>query len=374
MKISQFLPFVCLGSLVISGAMQASAQAPDSGSQNHSATPGMTRVFVTSSKINNGRSSTIFVLAANDRGMKFKTTAVETVDTTLPLKEFDNYFVFEPVEFREAYDLFQDRKYPEAIKAFQAVAEQQKSLQDLPFNYTGYADFYIAECHRRMMNVAEMEKIDTARLKSVLPMESCLIQSDIYDLWKKSFKKEWPALQKGVEAVFKAKKNLSNGQRAQLLYLLGLAYDGQNKIKEAIDTYAEAMLIDGAASPEISRPAVEKSLEIYMKNPELIEFFKTNPGPDARIVPGIVREAAGLAGVWTKVFNFKEALPQKFQVLLPFRIEPPKPTPPAEAPAKPADAAKDAKAPAAPADGAKPAPAAPAPAAGATPAPAAPAK
>lgn len=342
MKISQFLPFVCLGALVISGTMPLSAQAP----QNASATPGMTRVFVTSSKVNNGRPSAIYVLAANERGMKFKTTPVETTDTTLTLKDFDNYFVYEPVEFREAYDLFQERKYPEAIKAFQAVAELQKNLQDLPFSYNGYADFYIAECHRRMMNVAEMEKIDTARLKKVLPMESCLIQSDIYDLWKKAFKKEWPAVQTGVQSVFKAKKNLSNGQRAQLLFLLGQAYDAQNKIKEAIDTYAEAMLIDGAASPEISRPAIEKSLEIYMKNPELIEFFKSNPRPDAKIVPGIVREAAGLAGVWTKVFNFKEALPQKFQVLLPFRIEPPKPEPPAEAPAKPADA-KDAKAPAA---------------------------
>lgn len=373
MKISQFLPFVCLGSLVISGTMSVSAQAP----QNAPSTPGMTRVFVTSSKVNNGRPSVIYVLAANDRGMKFKTTAVETVDTTLTLKDFDNYFVYEPVEFREAYDLFQQRKYPEAIKAFQAVAELQKSLQDLPFSYGGYADYYIAECHRRMMNVAEMEKIDTARLKKVLPMESCLIQSDIYELWKKAFKKEWPAVQAGVQSVFKAKKNLSNGQRAQLLFLLGESYDAQNKIKEAIDTYAEAMLIDGAASPEISRPAIEKSLEIYMKNPELVEFFKSNPRPDAKIVPGIVREAAGLAGVWTKVFNFKEALPQKFQVLLPFRIEPPKPEPPAEAPAKPADAAKGAKAPAAPAaNGAKPAAGtpAPAPAAGAAPAPAAPAK
>lgn len=374
MKISQFLPFVCLGALVTSGTMSVSAQAP----QNAPSTPGMTRVFVTSSKVNNGRPSVIYVLAANDRGMKFKTTAVETVDTTLTLKDFDNYFVFEPVEFREAYDLFQERKYPEAIKAFQAVAELQKSLQDLPFSYAGYAEFYIAECHRRMMNTAEMEKIDTARLKHVLPMESCLIQSDIYELWKKAFKKEWPAVQAGVQSVLKAKKNLSNGQRAQLLFLLGQVYDAQNKIREAIDTYAEAMLIDGAGSPEISRPAIEKSLEIYMKNPELIEFFKSNPRPDAKIVPGIVREAAGLAGVWTKVLNFKEALPEKFQVLLPFRVEPPKAEPPAEAPAKPADA-KDAKAPAA--DGAKAAPAAagapapaPAPAAGAAPAPAAPAK
>lgn len=350
MKISQLFTFVLLGA-VTAGLNQVSAQAPVSAASQQS--PGLIRVFVVSSKVANGRPANIFVVAANDRGMKFKTTSVETTDTTLPLTDFERYFVYEPVEFREAYALFQDRMYPEAIKAFRGVADMQKGIRDLPFSYAAFAEFYIAEAHRRMMNAAEMDKVDMEWLKKTLPMEGCLVQMDILDIWKKSFKKDWASVQTGVQSVLKARKNLSSGQRAQLLYLLALSYDAQNKTREAIDAFAESMLIDGIGSPEISKQAILKSLDIYMKNPELVEFFKTNPKPDAKIIPGIVREAAGLAGVWKSVFNFEEALPEKYNVLMPFRIEPPKPAPVPAEPAKDGKAApapvagKDAKAPAA---------------------------
>lgn len=347
----KFFSIALLSTLALSGLSSLSAQEPNP-------TAGLIRARVVSEQIRSGRPSDIYIVVGNDKGLRFKENPVQQGDVTLPLSAL-KYVIYEPLEFREALDLYKNRKYPQALQAFKKVADAYKNARELPYNFAALAEFYEIECHARMMNLAELAKADTAGLKKILPMGTVTKQLEVVDLWKLAEKKNWSALILECQKMLKSKAApLSNRQLAQVNYLLGLAYANTGKATEALDQFSTAQVIDSTESPEISKASILESLAIYDKKPEVVEFFAAPPQDPAKAanVPSAVRQAGSLVHALTGMLRLAPAAPKEYAKFQPYYKSPARPKQPA-APA--AEEAKATAAPAAPAAPAK-APAAPA--------------
>lgn len=303
----------------------------------------MARASVVSSKFDN---KVIYVIGGNDRGLKYKTTPVDQSENTVAMADV-RYFFIEPLEFRAAFDKYNNRQYAEALKGFKAVQDTYKYVRDIPNNYSTIAEFYAYECERRLMNIAALAQLDAAHMKKILPWDSVSTQLSINELWKLSEKKDWAALQTEAGKLQKrGTAKLTRAQLAQINYLQGCAYLGQNKLREALDAFGLAMLVDSTNSMEITREAILKSMEIYAADPAVKEFLKDNFTAGKKSLPQYVQEGAALMYMWKNILQISPNMPKQYERFLTFYKEPAKPeaAQPAEAPApaaenKPAEAA-----------------------------------
>lgn len=298
----------------------------------------MTRALISA----RGAAKNAYIVAANDRGMRIKSTVTEAGEgTTLPLTEV-KYFIYEPAEFRDAYDALKNKNYNEAIKLFRALQEANKHLTGLPWNYGAYAQFYEMEAQRLLGNIPEMLKIDRASLKKTLPMESVRTQISINDIWDKYAKSDWTGLLSDSQKMIDSRKDkLSTSQLAQLYFLLASANEGLKKTAEALDLYSIAAIIDGYNSPEITEKALLQSLKILGQNPAVATYMAGSPDP-AKVAPIPVQEMANIANLWKNTLTLNNPLPKQYEAFLPFYKAPQKPK---EEPAdKPAADAKPAEA------------------------------
>ena len=352
MKIMRLLSLLSVGVVALSFTGTALAQAQEEG----------VRAFVQNKGADGSRPALIYIVSGNERGIKYKTTKVDLNDNSIGLDKID-YFFEEPLEYRAALDLYANRKYAEALKGFKAVQSTYASMKDIPYNYSLMAEYRAYSCELRLMNIAEVAKADTAKLRRMLPMDGLKNDLTIFDLWKVAHKKDWAAL----ETAAKKQKDLGYGrltraQIAQVSYLLGLAYSNLGQDEKALDVLGEAMLIDSSNSLEITKEAILRTMEIYSKDQTTAEFVKNyKTAPKDVQVPRYVREGAALMNLWKNVYFISPELPKEYENYINFYVAPPKPQA-KEEPAKPADAKAPAEAPKAtdakaPEAAAKPAPA-----------------
>lgn len=296
---------------------------------------------------NGGRGGLFYIVGGDDRAIKYKTLATEQGDTTISTSDVRYYFL-ESVDFRTALDTYNNRKYAEAIKAFQAVQNKYKNVREVPYNYAALAEFYIAQCERRLMNTGAMARTDTAFLKKVLPWSAVTNQLAIFDLWKIAESKDWKKLQAQASKLRdRGLGKLTREEIVQVDYLLGLAYQRQDKKMEALASLTEAMVVDSTASIEITREAMLRCMEIYASDKEVQAYMKSHPAGPFGNVPLFIREGAALMYVWKNVMFISPEVPKKYENFLRYYQAPPKPV-------KKEDKAAEAK----PAE--QPAPAAPA--------------
>lgn len=265
----------------------------------------------------------IYVVSGDDKTIKYKATRVDLNDNSISLNDL-NLFFEEPLEYRAALDLFLNRKYKEALKAFKAVQKTYESVKDVPFNYSAMSALRALECEFKLMNAAEMAKADTAWLKKVLPMEGAKNQVAVFDLWKHVEKKDWASLEKEAKSLLE-KKKLPRAIVAQGSYLLGLAYANQGKAEDALNSFSEAMLIDSTNSIEITRESILRSMEIYSKDEGVVQFLQANASiPKGVAVPRKVKEGAALMHMWKNNLFISPTLPKEYEKFLGFYVAPPK--------------------------------------------------
>lgn len=315
------------------------------------------RARIVSPQLNSNRPTAVLIVAANDKGIKFRENLIQADEPTISLSQV-KYFVLEPLDFREAYDLYKNADYVKALSGFKALKAKYQSTQLLPMSYYAMANFYEAECYRHLMNAEELAKVDLAAIAKALPLEGVKMQLDITNFWKRAFNKEWATLQLDIPKFIKSKEaKLTSEQRAQIYYLLGETYAGIDKAKEAIAAFSQSMISDARATPELLKAAGLATMALYAKDKGLIEFMAKNPDPanKKQAVPTAVREAAALLHVLKSGFGILAEIPQEYAKLYAFYKAPvvPKADKPSEkkeegkvasgAPASPAKVPVDAK-------------------------------
>ena len=249
-------------------------------------------------------------------------------------------WLLEPPAYLEAMELYQGRKYEEALKKFEEVREAFKKLLELPDNHSSLSAFYAMECLRHLKRFDELAKAQETFLpddRASLTRPYHQSQLEFYTMWAAVHAKDWARLER-VANEYLAKK-IPGYQRAQAGYCLGLALEGQQRPIEAINAYNIAMTADTGASEVITAEAALNALRLYAadKDVQLAIKLHGTPDEDPNSV-GMVRlqEAASLASLFELTLGGGQPLPTDFKALLKYLPDRPKPeaaeTPAEEAP------------------------------------------
>ncbi len=211
-------------------------------------------------------------------------------------------------EFATAIDLYEGRKYQEALTAFQQI------------KLTPLAGFYESECQRKLGNLDALTTVVRSLVKSPALGADRLRQLEIDALWDAVRTKSWETLQS--LARDRMAEILPEDQRAQVSYCLGLALENLQSPDEALNAYHTAMTADAGASEEIARLAAVAVLRIHLADAEVVTAMESWGKPDEiRDAPGRARlkEAAALAGMFELSLGADLPLPADFKPFLKYR-------------------------------------------------------
>lgn len=218
-----------------------------------------------------------------------------------PVAAFSGIFLFDPPAFALGKKLFRDRKYKEAIAQFEKTKEYYKKFKDLDNNFSDLSQYYILECHRKLHNYAEIEKIMELFISTKLTRPSHQTQLEVYKLWSAVNSKNWARLARMTEEWRTRKVPI--GIRAQIAFCEGLAHEGLENQSKALNAYATAMTADFTKSDSIVRQAALNSLRIYAKDEGVktaIKLWKTEHEEKQKVGYIKLGEANALARVYDK--------------------------------------------------------------------------
>ena len=278
----------------------------------------------------------IWVVKATKTAVEYRETKIATTTKTANLSDLAVLYLYEPGEYAEAMDLYQNREYKKARELFAKVKETWKPVATLENNPSTLAGFYEMECLRKEGDLVGLMAAFGDFNRSTLTRENQLRQIELYLLWDAVRGEKWPTVLKLVEE--RAKTRLPGDQRAQVAYCQGLALEATEKPDEAMVAFHTAMVADSAASEEISRQAALKVISYLHEKPEVKRAIQIWGTPEeSTSAPGYNKllEAASLARLYLLSLGGGQPLPEDFQKLTEYRskeVEQPR-----AKPAKPED-------------------------------------
>lgn len=270
-----------------------------------------------------GSSLKVWTVAATKTQIRYRETevAVDTVDARL--SDFASIYQYEPAEFAAALDLYQARKYADAMAKFIAVKERFKSLIQMPDNYATLAAFYELECLRRMGDLEGLSAALQKFVKDPISQETRLRQLELYVIWDAVRTKSWDRVDTLCREREKVK--LPGDQRAQVAYCHGLALEGLNRPQEALLAYQTAMVVDGGSSEEISRQAALQLLGIFKKDEGVQTAIKLWETPEENKNSkgyAALLEAAAVAKLYEMSLGAGQPLPKDYTLFLKYQAKP----------------------------------------------------
>jgi tetratricopeptide (TPR) repeat protein len=177
----------------------------------------------------------------------------------------NSVYVCEPTAYAEAIDLYEGRKYLEAMAKFQAVKDQYQPLNSLDDNPSTLAAFYEMECLRKLGDLEGLALALQKFSKTPLTRESQQLQLELYVLWDAVRSASWQRLE--TLAKERATSRLPSDARAQVAYCHGLALEGQQRASEALIHYNTALTAGAGASEDVVKRAALRILAIYAADP-----------------------------------------------------------------------------------------------------------
>jgi hypothetical protein len=184
-----------------------------------------------------------------------------------PIDGFSGIWLFEPKDITDAKDLFEARKYLEAKDAFIALQERYKNYKYLDDNYFELSQYYEMECYRHLKDYETLAKKLELYKPDRLTRPGQVQQTELYKMYDAVHKKDWKRLDTMCKDFSEAPLTL--GQRAEVAFCQGLAYEGLSKNIDALNAYANAMTADFTRSESIVREAALNSLRIFEADEEV---------------------------------------------------------------------------------------------------------
>ena len=213
--------------------------------------------------------------------------------------------------FTAAMDLYQGRKYSQAMAAFAAIKSRAQADRET----ATFAAFYAMECQRKLGNLAGLADALQGFQKDPALGSHRLRQLEINGLWDAVRTKSWDRVEQ--LAAQRLSGHLPGEQRAQIAYCHGMAFENLASPLEALNAYNIAMTADAGASEEIARQSALGVLRIHFADPE-VQAALTGPAPVAQGSPQASRlkEAAAVAYLFELTLGAGTPLPQEFRDLL----------------------------------------------------------
>ena len=181
-------------------------------------------------------------------------------------------YLARPKDLILAVELFENRQYEAALKAFRGVKSKFKNFTGIDNSFPAIAGFYELACLRKLKQYEKLAKAEPLFADSKwLTKESDQDQLKIYKLWTHLADKAYPKVIKEYENVWRVKK-LPNSLRAQVEYLYGKAQEAQGNAEEALIAYSKAMNADFSGSEVLTLEAIEASFNLIEADAEAQEI------------------------------------------------------------------------------------------------------
>lgn len=213
-------------------------------------------------------------------------------------------------DFAVATDLYQARKYQEALAAFGKLGAHPVDGDEGGM----LARFYETECLRRLRNLEGLAKAAGSIEKKPSLGPRRLRQLEIDGLWELVGMKQWEGL--GLAAERLAGQRLPGDQRAQVAFCRGLALENLGRRFDALNAYNVAMTADAGASEEVAREAAIGVLRIHRGDPDVRDALARRGTPEEnRDSAGAIRlrEAEAVASLFELSLGAGVPLPADFK-------------------------------------------------------------
>lgn len=209
------------------------------------------------------------LLGTNQDGFLFyKENIRSTRITKQRIASYPGIWLFEPRDVRDAKNLFEDRKYKEALEAFKAVQKKYNDFKYLSDSYFETAQYYEMECYRKLKDFKSLsDKLQVYR-PDRLTRPGVIAQTKLYRMYDAVHKKDWPRLKTMCYDNVKD-SGLTLNQRAQVAFCLGQAHEGLKENNDALNAYATAMTADFNRSESTVRESALRSLGIFAADKEV---------------------------------------------------------------------------------------------------------
>ncbi len=271
-----------------------------------------------------GKYQRVLVMGSNNKGNIFYKEEENAVDTLRsPINDYSGIWLFEPKDFTAAKNLFEARKYLEAKDAFIALQERYKNYKYLDDSYFELSQFYEMECYRKLKDYETLATKLELYQPDRLTRPGQVQQTKLYRMYDAVHKKDWSRLD--IMCKDYSEDILTLGQRAQVAFCQGLAYEGLKRDNDALNSYATAMTVDFTRSESIIREAALNSLRIFEADKEIkvaISLWGTPEEKKGSAGYRKLKEANALARLYDKAgLGSGVQLPAKYKKFQKFTSE-----------------------------------------------------
>ena len=225
-------------------------------------------------------------------------------------------------EFDAAIDLYEGRKYREALAAFTELQARHQASTPADADAAVLAGFYRLECLRKAGDLEGLAKAMKSVRKDPSLGARRLGQLEINALWDAVRTRSWDRIEALAEPL--SRQFLPGDQRAQVAYCQGLAFENTGRRSEALQSYHHAMTADAGASEEITRDAALHVLGIHRADPEVqAALSASGTAGEDRNSAGFrsLKEAAAVARLFEMSLGAEAPLPAECKEFLRFAAD-----------------------------------------------------
>ena len=214
----------------------------------------------------------VTLISATGNSIRYQPIPPASGPVDLALNASVSVQVCEPPEFAEAMDLYQGRRYGEAMAKFIRIKNAHGPIELLDSSYSTPAAFYELECLRRTGDLEGLAAALQKLPKGAITREHQQRQLELYILWDAVRSESWERLES--LALERYHVRLPADQRAQVAYCHGRALEGLGRSDEALLPYNTAMTAGAGASEVIARQAALRILGIYLNDDDVKAALK----------------------------------------------------------------------------------------------------
>lgn len=221
-------------------------------------------------------------------------------------------------EFAVAVDLFQGRKYRDALDTFAAIKSDAESRGE--DRLAMLSEFFRIECLRKSGELEAMAREMQGFVRTPDLGTSLTRQMEINTVWATLNESKWEETLK-LGSVWDGER-LPGAQRAQLAFCKGMALEKLGRASEALDQYQVAITADAGASEDVARKASLGILSIHLADPDVGIALKAGEGESIPMDAELpLREARAVAGLYEMALGAGMPLPQEYRVFVPQKPE-----------------------------------------------------
>ncbi len=271
-----------------------------------------------------GEGKLVYLEAATDKAIRYRVNKVASSFEDARIATFKSIYVYDPDLFIEAKDLYETRKYEDALKKIKEVQTKYAPIAAIVDGPVAKANFLELECYRKLSNLKELDKALRAFDKGSLTSDIYQRQLQIYLLWDKLRNEEWNNLTQLAEEYADVK--LTGEQRAQVAYCNGVALEKIQKPQEALFQYQIVITADGGASEVVAADAALRILGILQADPAVKEAkvaWDAEGEPQPLVGTIGLHEAAAVAKLYEMSLGGGKLLPSKYTYFLKYSVEQP---------------------------------------------------